>query len=257
MKKIKLFPVPRTTVNRLESSLNKRLRIIYANIINKAIKELKPYSVQEREAYIPIATDNRGREYKNDIYAAISDSKSKIMDATAASISRQLKRPIDYRYYNREVKEKILYRTFLITTTQITDNISDGLKDVLINGMAQGASANQIISHLDMLEGNHKTIARTEINTAANEASFDLAARELTDIGLIGAARKGWQSADDEKVRETHLQAQEDYGDGNEIPLEETFTVGEAQIMYPSEYGNNPEETINCRCSYYITYGGL
>lgn len=251
LKNKRFAAVPRVKIDRLERGLDKELGNIFHKIINEVIDKLKPYVV--KEAYIPINVDAVGAEYQTDIYATISKYKTRAVQTAAVHVANQLGVPLDVRYVNEKLLPAIKERTFKIVTTSITPTISDTLKEVLKNGIEQGASAEQIIKHFDMLELNHRTIARTEINSAANDASFELATKELSSIGLIGTAVKGWQTSNDEKVRDAHIQAGENYGRGNEIPVAELFNVGGENIMFPADYSQGSAgNIINCRCSYYI-----
>lgn len=65
-------------------------------------------------------------------------------------------------------------------------------------------------------------------------------------VNGINASTHEWVSMGDEKVRETHADA-----DGQEKPIDEAFEVGESLLMYPGDesLGAGPEEIVNCRCS--------
>lgn len=101
------------------------------------------------------------------------------------------------------------------------------------------------------------TIARTESVTALRAGQHE-AITQAVEVGEIDAqdVRKVWDSTgDDGRTRESHLQA-----DGDEVGVDEPFTIGDSQMMYPGDtsLGASPEETINCRCrvSYKIDFIG-
>jgi HK97 family phage portal protein len=79
-----------------------------------------------------------------------------------------------------------------------------------------------------------ETIARTEVGSAANQAAHD---------GLLagGAPYKGWLSAQDDRVRDTHAAI-----DGQVVHVLETFSNG---LMQPGDSSGRPEEVVNCRCT--------
>jgi uncharacterized protein with gpF-like domain len=60
-----------------------------------------------------------------------------------------------------------------------------------------------------------------------------------------GAERKEWQTAEDERVRDTHVAA-----NGQIRNIDRPFEVGSSLMMYPRDgsLGAGPEEIVNCRC---------
>jgi len=252
----KIPGLPRTRLNRIEAGLARELRAIMWRFVDDVIAKLKPYTAQE--AFIPtINVDAVGQEYSTDLFATISRHKIRAIEVAGVYMANKFSVPFDKKYFNNQVVPLIMDRTFKIVTTQITKSISDELKGVLVAGVSQGAPASKIIEHMNSLKTNYKTIARTEINTAASEGSFLLANKELSELGLSGMALKGWQTASDEKVRDTHIDAENNYGEGKEIPFEEEFVVGGERMMFPADYSASAGEIINCRCNYYIRPYGL
>jgi hypothetical protein len=57
---------------------------------------------------------------------------------------------------------------------------------------------------------------------------------------------KKWLAHPGPRTRDTHLEA----GNGDWIPLNNTYTVAGYLMMYPgdSSQGAPPEEIVNCRC---------
>lgn len=255
LKTKKIPAVPRVKIDRLEAGLSRELKNILYKVLDEAIDKLRPFT--GKEAYLPINVDAIGDAYETDIFAAISKYKRRAAETAAIHVSNKLNVPFDKRYFNNKLLPVLNDRTFKIVTTKITKTISDDIKNAIQNGLKQGASAEQIIKHLDSLETNHRTIARTEINAAANDASFDVATKELSEIGLIGTAVKGWQTSNDEKVRDAHIEAGNSYGSGNEISVGDPFVVMGEEVMFPADYTHGSAgNIINCRCSYYILPAG-
>ena len=58
-----------------------------------------------------------------------------------------------------------------------------------------------------------------------------------------GMTHKEWVSAQDDRVRDTHAEA-----DGQIVGTEEPFQVSGIEMMHPCAVGAPPEEVINCRC---------
>jgi uncharacterized protein with gpF-like domain len=82
-----------------------------------------------------------------------------------------------------------------------------------------------------------KTIARTEINSAANGGKF---------IGFkdAGVEKHEWLNSFDSDVREAHSN---NVGVGGEVvELGESFSNG---LVHPGDPGGDPGEVINCRCT--------
>ena len=74
---------------------------------------------------------------------------------------------------------------------------------------------------------------------------------DLATIGADEAARstglemiKEWASAEDSRTRPSHAEA-----DGDEVPLDEPFVVGDARLMVPGDPSGPAKEIINCRCA--------
>lgn len=83
-------------------------------------------------------------------------------------------------------------------------------------------------------------IARTEMNKAANAGTTEA----MRQSGVV--RRKAWLAALDDRTRDTHVLAHQQYEAG--IPLEELFHVGADTMLQPGG-GSLPEEIINCRCT--------
>jgi len=91
-----------------------------------------------------------------------------------------------------------------------------------------------------------ETIVRTEVGR-----TFSIASQSELERGAKAGVkvRKWWLTAQDERVRETHRQAGDDYGQGAAIPWDQAFMVGGEPLMYPVDPNGSAEETINCRCT--------
>jgi len=79
-------------------------------------------------------------------------------------------------------------------------------------------------------------IAQNEANTVYNHADYESARQS-------GKQYKVWLTENDERVRFEHAEV-----DGQRIPIDELFTVGEDQMRYPHDYNASPQNIINCRC---------
>lgn len=89
-----------------------------------------------------------------------------------------------------------------------------------------------------------ETIARTESINALRSGQFE-AIRQAVETGELDPqdVTKVWDSTGDARTRLTHIEA-----DGQRRPLDQPFSVGGAQLMYPGDPMGPARETIQCRC---------
>jgi hypothetical protein len=80
-------------------------------------------------------------------------------------------------------------------------------------------------------------LARTDLNSLSNGGSV-MAAQ------MVGAGFKQWLTAGDDRVRETHAEA-----DGQIVPIDQEFDVGGEALDYPGDPSGSDEEVCNCRCT--------
>jgi Phage Mu protein F like protein len=85
--------------------------------------------------------------------------------------------------------------------------------------------------------------ARTDLNGLANGASL----QSVQVLGDDAPQTKVWLATEDERTRETHADA-----DGQEVPIDQPFQVGDDLLMYPGDPDGSDAEVINCRCT--LTY---
>ena len=82
---------------------------------------------------------------------------------------------------------------------------------------------------------SYKTIARTEINSIANTARYQM-------FRKAGVEKHEWIDSDGDSVRETHREV-----DGAVVELGEMFPV--VNMRYPMDPIGAAKEVINCRCT--------
>ena len=80
---------------------------------------------------------------------------------------------------------------------------------------------------------------------ALNESNAIIGYEELQDAIADGCEFKIWRTERDNRVRPTHKEL-----DGKKIPIEEYFTVGMEQMLYPRDEVNcgDLSELSGCRC---------
>ena len=78
---------------------------------------------------------------------------------------------------------------------------------------------------------------------AANYANMTVGYEDLQEAIESGKKKKMWVSQRDGRVRHTHRVA-----DGQTVPINGYFTVGNSLLAYPTDPEGEPEEIISCRC---------
>jgi HK97 family phage portal protein len=113
----------------------------------------------------------------------------------------------------------------------------------------QGASVEELRRQIsntmdDMAVYRARRIAQTETIAALNQSAVD-AYKETPEV-----SGKGWLATLDSATRDTHIEAGRRYGDGNEIPVDEDFIVGNGKGPAPGQI-DEAAESVNCRCTVY------
>jgi hypothetical protein len=138
--------------------------------------------------------------------------------------------------------------------TGVADQTFDLVRDAVTEAQTEGRSIPELRDLVsDILvtrgettwAGRAETIARTESTAGWNGGRLQawkvLAAED-------GDARdRVWISTIDERTRPSHWRA-----DGQRVPLDGKFLVGDAHLDHPGDPHGPPEETIRCRCSMLI-----
>ena len=130
--------------------------------------------------------------------------------------------------------------------TRVSDETKQRIRAALSEGREAGEGVDALAGRIDdlyldeIIPNRSMVIARTEVGNAAGFAQH-VAARDA-DVPM----EKEWMSLADARVRDDHADA-----DGQRVPLDEPFTVGGDELMWPGDtmLGAGPDETINCRCS--------
>lgn len=135
-------------------------------------------------------------------------------------------------------------QTSMRKVTQISSTTRQQLRRVVASARADGlgvsATASAIRDSFSTIgKARALSIARTETHSAANAAQL-FAAEELRQKEM----RREWIAAEDERTRDDHADA-----DGQTVALDEPFSVGGEELMYPGDAEGSPEQIINCRCA--------
>jgi HK97 family phage portal protein len=131
---------------------------------------------------------------------------------------------------------------------QLVKGVDATTKDRLATTLAEGIQGGENMLQLsdrvktvfDATRARANAIAVTESGAAYNAGTLEA----WTQTGGI-VEKKVWLSSRDDRVRETHADA-----DGQEVPLSGVFQVGDATLAFPGDGSSqDPGETVNCRCT--------
>jgi HK97 family phage portal protein len=144
---------------------------------------------------------------------------------------------------------KWLHKYSLDKATEVIDSLYGDIKSALDAGIEAGESIPDITNRIKATYDGYKEngykaerIARTEVIGASNAGAIE--SYKQTGLKL----KKGWLCATDERTRDSHLKAGEDYSEEKAIDLDAMFMVGGFETEAPGQTGDGGED-INCRCA--------
>lgn len=157
----------------------------------------------------------------------------------------------------REAAQDFVLETFeedyWLRIPQVT---RDDIELTLWQAIEDGLSIRDIAEQIQERHGTQYSraraanVARTEMTGAMN-AGHEEGIRQAFE-GMDGIApAKEWLSVMGTTTRDTHADA-----DGQQVPLDEQFTVGGHQCMYPGDAALPPEERCNCQCTIVSAFVG-
>lgn len=79
-------------------------------------------------------------------------------------------------------------------------------------------------------------IAENEVNSLSNY-------EDMSDAIKNGCTQKRWITMRDSHVRHDHAEV-----DGEVVPINDYFHVGDDEMLYPCDMDASPEQTVGCRC---------
>lgn len=106
-----------------------------------------------------------------------------------------------------------------------------------LNAMA----TRRIDADMSFWEVRAERIWRTESTNVYNAATLDAGAS-------AGGRYKYWQTALDDRVRDSHIIVE-----GQERKVDEFFDVGVSTLMHPGDHRGAAEDVISCRCSIWFS----
>ena len=162
----------------------------------------------------------------------------------------------------------------LVFAQDINDTTKKDVSSILLDAMRQGWGIRQMSDGLGLLFDkyiNNRGIDCSREDLSQEEQWFcdrqpryrrDMISRTETirasaagSVALFGAMniqKKEWWATGDDRTRDSHLVAWQDYSEGGTpgpILMDQPFQVGGARLMQPGDPSGPPEETVNCRCT--------
>ena len=146
-----------------------------------------------------------------------------------------------------KAERDLLNRTFR-ASEQTMSRVDNQINAIITDGYRSGKGINDIAASLnkrfDQLSSwESRRIARTEVNTSHNTATYDT-------YQELGVEYTQWIAANDDRTRDSHAEI-----DGEIIPIGAKYSNG---LAYPGDMTGDISEWINCRCSnapFVIPYG--
>lgn len=181
------------------------------------------------------------------------------------AMRRVTKKGLEMMHVNLEAVNPLLHGVLeqLGGNIQIADTTRRDIMHSLAASWKDGDSIPKAARNLratgaEVSKSRATLIARTELIGAINAGAHALGtiSNQYTPDGEPGLL-KIWLTADDEKVRDTHVQAGDEYGPGAGIPLDEPFQVGDSEMQFPGDQDGAAEEVCNCRCALSYEEGAL
>jgi hypothetical protein len=143
--------------------------------------------------------------------------------------------------------EKVGAHATFATEKALRETYRGVIERAALEGLSIPNTAREIVTAVDGVSGSQATaLARTDMIGLANGASQAAATDAFAGREDV---LKVWLATEDERTRETHVEA-----NGQEVSLNEYFDVGGYPLMYPGDPDGPDEEVINCRCT--IIYSG-
>lgn len=228
-------------IKEAEDKLKDKLRRAQTGLEASFVDEL------EKQGYLPENEEDRQSFIDKIMGDDLESMRDKIAEGSgeAAEIAREKiideakdqGMDVDFSGYSEDVLDELKNKNYEFSKETI-DNIKGDFKGTLSEAYEDGIGIDDVAERLEkdfdsLRESRLKTIARTEIQNGQNKGNF----QTLKDIG---AEYKQWLTAEDDSVRESHVDVH-----GEVVKIDEEFTNG---LQYPGDRSGDPSDTINCRC---------
>lgn len=219
--------------------------------LDRVLREVADAIEANGQIAIPLdAHQQRTQRIFRSTYAVVMpEFGDRILNAAGKSraIARMLRRKDARGEFERRIQSYLAASgaRAVVAAKTTQDQIRAAIVAADAAGLSQAELARQIRRGVPDLPGigfwspqvRSQIIARTEVHTASTSASEEAAKA----TGVV--ERKEWVSAEDDRTREDHSEA-----DGQVVGLDESFEVGGERLAFPGEPAGPPAQVINCRC---------
>jgi HK97 family phage portal protein len=233
---------------KLERSLKSEIRKLFSKEQAAIIARLKKEGVRALSRSIETRdwTDDELEEHTKEWEATLREFFLRGMREGWLLASADIGRSIDWNLYSKQA-EKFARQMSATKVTAISKTTRDGVRRVIGDGIASGATIDQMSDDLRRLYDGFKgyraeLISRTESSASTNFGKTEFArdAEERLDLKLV----KTWVSVQDERTREDHANA-----DGQTVPRDQPFDIGGFPMDAPGDPTAPVELVANCRCT--------
>lgn len=223
--------------NQFKPALDQQVKAVSNHVklyggISKELADMlirkEPIEKAYKSVYVNIGTIHAGWNLKQINQLGRGMSKS-----TPLFFSEKWRKLMEL-FYTNEAADRV---------SDVTETTRERVRQVLTDseGMTISDRATYIENTLDDPDFNRARslmIARTETTLAANKGA-SLGAMDA-DYETI----KRWLAVEDRNTRPTHTDA-----DGQEVAIDDNFTVGGYPAQYPGDVSLPAKECVNCRCT--------
>ncbi|MEO7904632.1 MAG: phage minor head protein [Candidatus Saccharimonadales bacterium] len=183
---------------------------------------------------------------QNGIYDTFAAAKMREFFA----IEKELGFAIDFTMMNKKaIKQAVINpydRIGFVKRNKLNGELlARQVSQEIVQGLIQGKSFRQTASvpnkRMGIGAGKARTIVRTETHRVRGIARAEVQ-EEAVELGV--QMQKMWVSAIDTSTREDHADA-----DGQTVDVDDYFSVGSEELMFPGDPVGSAEQVINCRCT--------
>lgn len=182
-----------------------------------------------------------GQEFVDDVRAELE----RLYDEVGGDVAGGL--DVSFNLQDPRVTESLTTRANRLR--DVADSTFDDVAEALAAGEAAGESIDDLADRVQQVLARAsrvraRTIARTEVVSAANDASWQAAGQ------AGGVVTKTWLTSKDSRVRGIDPDDQFSHVamDGVTVPLASTFSVQGDDLRYPGDPSGQAGNVINCRC---------
>ena len=179
---------------------------------------------------------------------------------SAYQLEKQARGAVNFNIYNDRAVEKLLRKKPKMLPEWKIDEKKDykwnrqKVENSVTQGIIQGKRIDEITNDLvknlcTMNDNKMRMFARTSM-TGAQNAGRQAQMEDAEEMGI--KVKKRWVATLDSRTRDTHQRL-----DGQEVDIDEPFTIDDYEIDYPGDPNGDPEMVYNCRCTMIQIYPGI